>query len=215
LVDFGLALEIESLDEYEGMIVGTPHYLPPEGWLGKTMDARGDLYSLGSIFYEMVTGRHPLDASNLNALMKKHLRSAPRPPHLVNPSVDENLSAIILKLLAKDPGSRYPDAKAFLADLDRYERKEDVRAMVESKRIIRCQVCDTLNPSNLANCKICGESLRKISLEMSQRAGEFECPRCEKTVESGRRQCPHCMAEFCRVCRQRLAVLKGCCELCG
>jgi tRNA A-37 threonylcarbamoyl transferase component Bud32 len=216
LVDFGLARDLAAGDEYSGMIVGTPYYISPEQWSGRAVDARSDLYSLGAILYQILTGRHPFQGKSMGELMQQHLRSLPPLPHLVNRAVSEDLSAIVMKLLAKEPDRRYPDAKALLEDLDRYDRREQVGAMTESRRLVRCGMCDTLNPSTLSNCKICGESVRPAEgLEMELRSDEFNCPACEEIVRAGAETCPSCRQAFCSKCRRRLPVLRGMCEFCG
>jgi len=217
LVDFGLARDLAVGDEYTGMIVGTPYYISPEAWSGKNVDARSDLYSLGAILYQILVGHPPFQAKTMGELMQQHLRALPTMPHLLNRSVTDSLSAIVMKLLAKEPDRRYPDAKALLEDLDRYERREQVKAMTESKRVVRCKMCDTLNPSTLSNCKICGEPIQTSSAElgMALRANEFNCPACEEIVKGGAEACPSCKQKLCAKCRRRLPVLKGLCEFCG
>lgn len=216
LVDFGLARDLAVGDEYSGMVVGTPYYISPEQWSGRSVDARSDLYSLGAILYQIVTGRPPFQGKTMSELMQQHLRSIPPLPHHLNRSVSEELSAVVMKLLAKDPERRYASARALLEDLDRYERREQVVAMNESRRLVRCRICDTLNPSTLSNCKICGESLAPMGpLEVELRPDEFSCPGCQATIRWGAAGCPTCGRAFCAKCRRRLPALKGMCEFCG
>lgn len=216
LVDFGLARDLAAGDEFSGMVVGTPYYISPEQWSGKAVDARSDLYSLGAILYQILTGRPPFQGKTMSEMMQQHLRSIPPLPHHLNRSVSEELSAVVMKLLAKEPERRYTDAKALLEDLDRYDRREQVAAMTESRRLVRCQICDTLNPSTLANCKICGELMAPpVALEVDLRSDEFNCPGCEAVIRFGATACPSCGRALCAGCRRRLPALKGMCEFCG
>ena len=116
LIDFGLAkhraLELEITDK--GMIFGTPHYMSPEQGHGRPVDARGDLYALGVMLFEMLTGTKPFDADNPMAVIYKHARH-PIPP--LPPALD-SCSAIVNRLLAKKPEDRYPDAAAAAEAID-------------------------------------------------------------------------------------------------
>jgi tRNA A-37 threonylcarbamoyl transferase component Bud32/CheY-like chemotaxis protein len=110
LIDFGLAkhrtLELEVTDK--GLIFGTPHYMSPEQGHGKPIDARADLYGLGVIFFEMLTGAKPYDADNPMAVIFKHAKHPiPRLPEPV-----AALQPIVDRLLAKEPDERYPSAAA-------------------------------------------------------------------------------------------------------
>lgn len=217
IMDFGLAKDVESLDELSGHVVGTPYYIAPEVWLNQKFDARSDLYSLGAIFYFVVCGRRLFEASSMSELMKCHLKVLPAQPKDVNKAVSEPLSAIIMKLLAKEPARRYSSAKAFVQDLEAYERGEEVQALMDFKKFIKCRFCDTLNPPNVARCKVCGEDLRPsvIALEIAVRENEFNCKNCGRIVEKGRKSCPGCGKSFCHRCLVRIAALGSFCEYCA
>jgi len=111
VLDFGIAKSlspdtISSTMTNAGAVMGTPAFMPPEVGLGNPCDERSDLYSLGCLLYAMVSGDVPFDADALPALMMKH--AAEPPPPLVG--VPRDLEAVIMKLLAKNPGSRYQTA---------------------------------------------------------------------------------------------------------
>jgi hypothetical protein len=111
LMDFGLAGALRgSKLTPRGVIVGTPAYLPPEQALGKRSDARSDLYSLGCVLYEMVTGRPPFPGDDPVKIIFSHINDLPMMPRRLAPEIPEALEQVILKLLAKDPERRYQSA---------------------------------------------------------------------------------------------------------
>ncbi|MEO6197316.1 MAG: protein kinase, partial [Dehalococcoidia bacterium] len=110
--DFGLAVSLDrSRLTMEGMMVGTVAYMPPEQALGRQPDARSDLYSLGCVTYEMVTGRTPFLGDDPVAIISQHINTAPVAPSWHNPEVPKALEALIMRALAKDPDQR-PESAA-------------------------------------------------------------------------------------------------------
>ena len=113
LGDFGLAVALDRSRLTEaGMMVGTVAYMPPEQALGRQADARSDLYSLGCVLYEMVTGRPPFLGDDPVAIISQHINTPPVAPSWHNPEVPRALEALILRLLAKDPDERPESAAA-------------------------------------------------------------------------------------------------------
>ncbi len=111
--DFGLAVSLDrSRLTMEGMMVGTVAYMPPEQALGRQPDARSDLYSLGCVTYEMVTGRAPFLGDDPVAIISQHINTAPVAPSWHNPEVPRALESLVLRLLAKDPNERPESAAA-------------------------------------------------------------------------------------------------------
>ncbi|HVK12221.1 MAG TPA: serine/threonine-protein kinase [Gemmataceae bacterium] len=111
ITDFGLARAVD--DETvtrSGGIVGTPLYMSPEQARGDPVDARSDLFSLGSVLYAMCTGQAPFRASGTMAVLRRVIEDDPRPLAEANPAVPEWLGALVHRLLAKDPGRRFPTA---------------------------------------------------------------------------------------------------------
>jgi tetratricopeptide (TPR) repeat protein len=107
LGDFGLAMAIDRTRlSMAGMIVGTVGYMPPEQALGRTPDARADLYSLGAMLYELVTGRPPFVADDPVAVISQHINTQPVAPSWHNPAIPQPLEALILRLLDKHPEGR-------------------------------------------------------------------------------------------------------------
>ncbi|HEV8625961.1 MAG TPA: protein kinase [Acidimicrobiia bacterium] len=107
LGDFGLAVaaELPRLTT-EGMMVGTVAYMPPEQALGREVDARADLYSLGGLLYELLTGRPPFVGNDAVAVISQHLNTPPMAPWWHNPEIPRPLGALVLELLSKSPEDR-------------------------------------------------------------------------------------------------------------
>lgn len=118
ILDFGLAqIGGSSVLTQQGTLVGTPAYASPEQAQGETVDARSDLWSLGVVFYEVLTGRLPFAEDNINALTQAILHSEPVAVRHIRPNTPAPLGWVIQKLLAKKRDQRYPSAAALMAEL--------------------------------------------------------------------------------------------------
>jgi eukaryotic-like serine/threonine-protein kinase len=125
LIDFGIAanagsrrLTFAKLTE----AMGTPDYISPEQVKGKRGDARSDVYSLGIMFYEMLTGKVPFTGPNPFVIMNERLLNNPIPPREANPAISPQLQEIIYRALERDPNKRYPNAHEFALDLEHPEK---------------------------------------------------------------------------------------------
>ncbi len=118
ITDFGIArMESASVRTQTGMVLGSPKYMSPEQVTGKQIDQRSDIFSLGVMLYEMLTGQVPFTGGHVNAIMYQILNTVPPPPGALNPEVPGMLNFIVAKALAKEVADRYQDAKAFASDL--------------------------------------------------------------------------------------------------
>ena len=121
VADFGIARAGASQMTEVGSIMGTAQYLSPEQARGAPVTAGSDLYSVGVVLYEMLTGETPFTGDTPIEIAMKHLNEAPRPPSELRGEIPPELDQIVLRALAKDPHERYQSAEEFSADLDRLE----------------------------------------------------------------------------------------------
>jgi serine/threonine-protein kinase len=125
VADFGIARGESSDITATGSVMGTAQYLSPEQAQGKETTPRSDIYSIGVILYEALTGRVPFEGESAVAVALKQVSETPRRPSVINPNVPPALDAVVMRALAKDPEARFRDADAFLKALDAAERAPD------------------------------------------------------------------------------------------
>ncbi len=117
VTDFGIARAGASEITQTGSIMGTARYLSPEQAQGDAIGPSSDLYAIGILLYELLTGTVPFEGDSVVAIALRHLSEPPRPPSALVSSISPNLDAIVLRALAKDPENRFADADEFLAAL--------------------------------------------------------------------------------------------------
>ena len=118
VTDFGIARAGASDMTQTGSIMGTAQYLSPEQAQGHAVNARSDLYSIGIILYELLTGKVPFEADSAVTIALKQVNEAPVAPSQINPAVTPELEAVVLRALMKDPRERFADADEFIAALE-------------------------------------------------------------------------------------------------
>src|SRR5438132_6039867 len=158
LTDFRLArlIEQESTVTNSFDVLGTPSYMSPEQAAGRTKEvsAAADVYSLGAVFYQMLTGEPPFAGGTTYETIRLVLESEPRNPRTRNPKVDVDLATICLKCLEKDPQRRYASALALAEDLERWLKHEPIRArrtgiLSRSKKWVRRNPTSALAAASL------------------------------------------------------------------
>lgn len=118
VVDFGIARAVDDLQMTQtGMIVGTAHYLSPEQASGQPITPSADLYAVGVVLFEMLTGRMPFDGDQPVAIALKHVNEDPPALSIVNPAVPADLEYVVLRAMSKQPEDRFEDAEEFIAAL--------------------------------------------------------------------------------------------------
>ena len=193
ILDFGLAKLLPSLtpsdshspiltkeDTATGAVMGTASYMSPEQALGKSLDARTDVFSLGAVVFEMATGARPFQGETLAALFDEILHKKAPPLSRLNTGLLTSFDGIIQRALAKDPEKRYPSATEFLTDLHQMSPDATIRENAEKKSVLvlpfenvspdpeQEYFCDGMTDeiiSNLSNV----QSLRVISRTSSMR----------------------------------------------
>jgi len=121
VTDFGIARAGASQMTEAGSIMGTAQYLSPEQARGAPVTASSDLYSVGIVLYEMLTGKVPFSGDSAIEIAMKHLNELPKPPSKIRPEIPEDLDHVVLRALAKAPEDRYQTAEEFAEDLHRVE----------------------------------------------------------------------------------------------
>ena len=123
VADFGIARVMSKSNTLTREALGSVHYVSPEQAKGGRVDSRSDLYSLGVVMYEMITGRPPFDGESPVAVAIQHINGGAKMPSTLNPNIPGGLEQIIMKAMAHDPAGRYVNATAMLYDMDEF-RKE-------------------------------------------------------------------------------------------
>ena len=123
ITDFGIArMPSSAVKTMTGLILGSPRYMSPEQVIGRTLDHRTDIFSLGVVLYEALTGTPPFDGDNVNAIMYATVNTAPPPPSSTNGKVPAMLDLVIAKALAKSVDERYQTMREFADDLNEVRR---------------------------------------------------------------------------------------------
>jgi eukaryotic-like serine/threonine-protein kinase len=130
VMDFGIARLVSGPETapQTSAVLGTAAYLSPEQAQGQRVDTRTDIYSLGTVLYEMLTGRPPFGGESPVAIAYKQVNEPPVPPSQLSPDVPQGLDAVVMRALAKNPANRYQSAREFADDLERVRDGRNVMA---------------------------------------------------------------------------------------
>jgi serine/threonine protein kinase len=175
LGDFGLSKMVEGISLTKSGLVGTPEYMSPEQAEGREMDARTDIYSLGVVLYEMLTGQVPFSADTPLAVLIKHVR-APLPlPRKANPHISPAAERVILKAMAKHPESRYERAGQMAQALS-----------------LALKASPTVKPPPAPSKPRLVPKPGKAGSSPPQAVKERKCPNCGHINATGKKFCTHC-----------------------
>lgn len=145
VADFGIAALESAQEKKSDQTVGSVHYIAPEQARGEQPDPRSDIYSLGVVMYEMLTGKMPYDGNTAEQVAMKHITGHPVPPQELNPDIPEELAAITLKAMNSDINARYQSASELLRDLEDF-RKQQAAANLGSGSDEDLEILDVITP---------------------------------------------------------------------
>ncbi len=176
-----------------------PMVTAPELWKSEPFDNKADLYALGVTLYCFAAGRPPFEETDPRLLEMAHRSTVPKPPGAYNLELPRSLSAIITKLLEKDPATRYGFAEEVARDFEAVLRGE-TPAAAGGQEGRSCQFCKTPNPATEQKCIVCGKPLTSTA-EKLLLDSEFLCPKCERPIDEDTVAC-QCGYRPCKKCHK-------------
>ncbi len=186
VADFGIARAVSGgagdLTQ-TGTVMGTATYFSPEQAQGQDVDPRSDLYSLGVVLYEMITGRPPFTGDSPVSIAYKHVQEPVPPPRSIVPAIPAGLQAITLKLLAKRASNRYASAEDLRADLARFRAGEPVLALQELEEM-RARRAARATDEATQGVPIAGAAAVAGAAGLAAAAGADDATRVQSTVPS-------------------------------
>ena len=188
LSDFGLAKMVGSQEQITatGVGLGTPAYMSPEQGQGEEVDARTDVYALGVILYEMITGRVPFRAETPMAIIIKHVTTPLPLPRSINPTIPDSVEQVILKALAKNKEDRYASAGAMMTAFNKALAGAPGPLTAPPPEAASGPVCPVCGHANRPDVRFCEECAAPLGDQGST------CPSCGYTNRPGVRFCEEC-----------------------
>ena len=171
VTDFGTAKILQfGTVQQTAHVMGTPSYMSPEQVKGRAVDGRSDIFSLGVMLYEMVTGEKPFPGQNITTVIYKIVNEEPVPPKQVDPSIHPGISAVVMRALAKDPDTRYQNCREMLEDLRSYRSLNAAPGNPQSTMALSSEVSSTMamHPAGLRG--VHNDDTAAISRSLSARA---------------------------------------------
>jgi serine/threonine protein kinase len=171
VTDFGTAKILQFGTVHQtAHVMGTPSYMSPEQVKGRAVDGRSDIFSLGVMLYEMVTGEKPFPGQNITTVIYKIVNEDPVPPKQVDPSIHAGISAVIMRALAKDPDTRYQSCREMLEDLHNYRSLSAASGSPQSTMVMSPDANATvaMNPAGLRG--VHNDDTVAVSRSLSARA---------------------------------------------
>ena len=232
LSDFGIAkmLESSNIITHTGAGVGTPEYMSPEQCRGTMVDARSDIYALGVMLYEMLTGHTPFEADNYTALAHSHIYEPVPLPSRLNPRISPAVQAVVMKALEKDPSERFQQAtdmalaleQAMAAQMPLPGPTPRITAGRAPVPTATCQRCGATNAPQQRFCTACGNPLGSGSVAVPRKPAPSAPMPAQRSADATV-MCPHCQQRnravdrYCTFCgRSLLAGVPGRnCPKCG
>jgi hypothetical protein len=155
VTDFGTAKILQfGTVQQTAHVMGTPSYMSPEQVKGRAVDGRSDIFSLGVMLYEMITGEKPFPGQSITTVIYKIVNEEPVPPRQINPSIHPGISAAVMRALAKEPEDRYQSCRELLEDLRNYRAVADIDGNPRSTMVMGGQQASpgatvAMNPGGL------------------------------------------------------------------
>jgi serine/threonine protein kinase len=172
VLDFGLALTApDTRLTATGMLVGSMHYIAPEQVRGETHDARSDLYAVGVTLYEMITGNLPIEGTSYAQVIGGLLQRDPVSPTRVNPVIPAEISAVVMKALAKEKRERWQTASEFLAALDAVKLGQAAQVRVSTAGSLAPTLTSMAAAPVVDRPKYEPEQLNEITLKLAHYVG--------------------------------------------
>ena len=177
IADFGLAKQLDADEQAKSMVIGTPFFMPPEQFEGKSKDGRTDIYALGVTLYYMLTMKRPFTGSTPAQILVAIMTKEPTPVADIRPGLSEGIWKVVRRMIHRDLDQRYQDCDQILEDLARLRKPE------EGEKVF-CPECGVPNELDASKCKGCGASMRE------------RCPVCGAEEDVGVKFCGECGANI-------------------